>query len=95
VYKTPEPAPRPQPVVEVAPVIPPPPPPPEVTAENLKAIVPGTTREDVLKLGAPSSRMTMFGDEGHLVEIYSYVSKGATFGVIRLSDGSVSKIELR
>jgi hypothetical protein len=91
--KAPEPAPTP--AVEVAPAVPPPPPPPEMTAEDLKSIVPGATREDVLKVGVPSSRLTMFGDEGHLLEIYSYVTKGVTFGVVRLSDGSVSKVELR
>ena len=49
-------APEPAPVItlaEVAPVAPPPPPPPQMTAENLKEVVPGTSREDVLKLGAP------------------------------------------
>jgi hypothetical protein len=66
-----------------------------VTADNLRSIVPGDTREDVLKLGIPAARLTMFGDEGHLLEIYSYMTKGATLGVVRLSDGSVSKVELR
>lgn len=95
VSRTPPPAPRPEPAAEPAPVLPPPPPPPQVTAENLKSIAPGTAREDVLKLGAPASRITMFGDDGHLLEIYSYMTKGATFGVVRLSDGAVSKVELR
>jgi hypothetical protein len=95
VNKTPEPAPRPVPAAEPALVVPPPPPPPEVTAENLKSLAPGTAREDLLKLGSPASRITMFGDDGHLLEIYSYVTKGATFGVVRLSDGAVSKVELR
>jgi hypothetical protein len=89
------PAPQPRPVVEVAPVVPPPPPPPEVTAENLKDIAPGAAREDVLKLGIPAARITMFGDDGHLLEIYSYRTKNTTFGVVRLSDGAVSKVELR
>jgi hypothetical protein len=93
--KTPEPAPPPQPLVEVAAMILPPPAPPEVTADTLRSIVPGATRGDVLKLGTPGLRLTMFGDEGHLLEIYSYMTEGATFGVVRLSDGSVSKVELR
>jgi hypothetical protein len=76
-------------------VVPPPLPPPDVTAENLKGIAPGAAREDVLKLGVPAARITMFGDDGHLLEIYNYMSKNATFGVVRLSDGAVSKVELR
>ncbi len=85
----------PEPVVEPAPVPPPPPPPPPVTAEDLKTITPGAAREDVLKLGVPASRITMYGEEGHLLEIYSYITNGAIFGVVRLSDGAVSKVELR
>ena len=49
----------------------PPPPPPAVTAEELKTVTAGMRRDDVLKLGTPSARITMF-DEGHLIEIYSY-----------------------
>ncbi len=96
VSKAPErPQQQPRPVVEVAPIIPPPPPAPEVTAENLRDIAPGAAREDVLKLGIPAARITMFGDDGHLLEIYSYRTKNTTFGVVRLSDGAVSKVELR
>ena len=95
VSKAPEPVAPPQPAIEVAAVIPPPPPPPEMTAADLKTVTPGTKREDLIKLGAPASRITMFSDEGHLLEIYSYVTKGATFGVVRLNDGAVSKVELR
>jgi len=34
-------------------------------------------------------------DDGHLLEIYSYATSNATFGVVRLSDGAVSRVELR
>jgi hypothetical protein len=34
-------------------------------------------------------------DEGHLVEIYRYQSRDTTFGVVRLSDGSVSNVQVR
>jgi hypothetical protein len=95
VSKAPAPPPQPRPVVEVAAVVPPPPPPPEMTAQNLKDIAPGAAREDVLKLGIPAARITMFGDGGHLLEIYSYMTKNTTFGIVRLSDGAVSKVELR
>jgi len=45
-------------------------------------------------MGAPASRITMY-DEGHLVEIYRYQSRDTTFGVVRLSDGSVSSVQVR
>src|SRR5580704_4890727 len=60
------------------------PPPPEVTPDDLKTLAAGTARRDVLKLGAPASRITMF-DDGHLVEIYRYQTRETTFGVVRLS----------
>jgi hypothetical protein len=69
------------------------PPPPVATADDLKNIEVGGDRADVLKLGPPASRITMF-DNGHLVEIYRYMKKDTTFGVVRLSDGSVSSVEL-
>jgi hypothetical protein len=76
------------------PILPAPPPPPEATAADLKTLAVGTPREDLLKLGAPASRITMT-DSGHLLEIYHYTSRGGTFGVVRLNDGSVSSVELR
>jgi hypothetical protein len=88
----PPPAPKPEP--ELAPVPPPPPPPREASAEDLKAIAVGTLREEVLKLGAPASRITMM-DDGHLLEIYSYMNSDTALGVVRLSDGAVSRVELR
>jgi hypothetical protein len=84
--------PKPDPVPEVS--QPAPPPPPEVTAEDLKKVTAGMHREEVLQLGQPASRITMF-DDGHLVEIYRYMAKDTTFGVVRLSDGSVSTVEVR
>jgi hypothetical protein len=70
------------------------PPPPQVTSDDLKALASGTARKDVLKLGAPASRITMY-DDGHLVEIYRYQSRDTTLGVVRLSDGSVSSVQVR
>jgi len=85
-------APPPAPVViQPIPVLPPP---PQVTPDDLKALASGTARGDVLKLGAPASRITMY-DDGHLVEIYRYQSHDTTFGVVRLSDGSVSSVQVR
>ena len=79
--------------IQPIPVLPPPPP-PHATPEDLLTLASGTTRSDVLKLGPPSSRITMF-DDGHLVEIFRYQARDTTFGVVRLSDGSVSKVEVR
>ncbi len=72
----------------------PPPPPPQVTADDLKALASGTERKDVLKLGAPAARISMY-DDGHLVEIYRYQSHDRTIGVVKLSDGSVSKVQVQ
>lgn len=71
-----------------------PPPPRHATPEDLQALASGTNRSDVLKLGPPSSRITMY-DDGHLVEIYRYQARDTTFGVVRLSDGSVSNVQVR
>ncbi|MBZ5634746.1 MAG: hypothetical protein LAO55_16615 [Acidobacteriia bacterium] len=70
------------------------PPPRQATPDDLNALAGGTPRADVLKLGAPSSRITMF-DNGHLVEIYHYQTRETSIGVVRLSDGSVSSVQVR
>jgi hypothetical protein len=93
----PAPLPVPPPVVVPEP-LPPPPPPPEATVDDLKNLAAGTNRDDLLKLGAPSSRITMF-DDGHLRETYHYYSHGpngdASIGVVRLVDGAVSVVEMK
>jgi hypothetical protein len=70
-----------------------PPPPPQVTLDDLKLLASGTPRGEVLKLGPPASRVTMY-DDGHLVEIYRYQTRDTIFGVVRLSDGAVSNVSL-
>jgi len=93
VHKTPAPAPvAPAPPAEVVAPVPPPPAPPVVTAEDIQKVSLGMQRGQLLKLGAPASRITMF-DDGHLVEIYRYMTKDTTLGVVRLTDGSVSSIQ--
>ena len=79
-------------LAEVAPVAPPPPPPPQMTADDLKQVTPGTSREDVLKLGEPSARITMI-DDGHLVEVYNYIAHGENLGRVRLTDGAVASVQ--
>jgi hypothetical protein len=70
------------------------PPPPQMTADDLKHVTSGMQRNDVLKLGEPSSRISMV-DEGHLLEIYRYQGKDKTLGVVRLTDGAVSTVLIR
>jgi hypothetical protein len=60
----------------------------------LKKITNGTRREDLLKLGAPASRI-MMSDDGHLVETFSYADKDISLGRVRLTDGVVSSVEVR
>jgi hypothetical protein len=74
---------------DVAPTLPPP---PEMSPEEFHTISNGMSREDLLRLGAPASRITMF-DDGHLVEVYSYRQNGQKFGALRLTDGAVSNVE--
>jgi hypothetical protein len=64
-----------------------------VSAEDLKKITAGMRRNDVLQFGTPSARVSM-AKEGHLVEIFSYMAKGETLGVVQLTDGSVSSVKL-
>jgi hypothetical protein len=62
-----------------------------VSAEALAAVVQGTTREDVLsKLGEPSSRFAIAGDEGFREKFTYHLESGAAV-VIRLVDGKVVK----
>jgi hypothetical protein len=73
-------------------VVPTLPPPPVMSPEDLRGVSTGTTRADVLKLGAPSSKITMFED-GHVVEQYSYYQNGQKFGGLKLTDGVVSNVQ--
>ena len=82
-----------EPLPELAPPPPPPPPAPVVTAADLKKVANGMTREDLLKLGAPASRITM-SDDGHIFETFSYYQKDTSFGRVKLTDGSVASVEV-
>jgi hypothetical protein len=70
------------------------PPPPTMTPESLKQVTVGMSRADVLKLGDPSSRIAMFED-GHMVETFSYRADGQRFGVVKVQDGAVAKIDAK
>jgi tetratricopeptide (TPR) repeat protein len=79
-----------------APSLAPPPPetPPEPTSDDLKQVAVGMTRQQLTKLGAPASRLTMDDDDGHVIEIYHYSLRTGRVGTIRLKDGVVSSIEV-
>ena len=83
-------------VVAPAPVAPAPvaPPPPEVTLDDLKQVAVGEQRDELLKLGPPSARISMWDDD-HLLEIFSYRAKELMLGHVRLHDGVVDSVELR
>ncbi|MEQ1887143.1 MAG: hypothetical protein ABL967_18925 [Bryobacteraceae bacterium] len=72
----------------------PPPAPPAMTRDDLRNVANGMNRSDVLKLGAPSSKMTTF-ENGHLVESYSYRENGSRFGGVKLTDGVVSDVQVQ
>jgi len=76
-------------LADVAPALPPP---PVMSPEDFRSVSNGMTRADVLKLGAPAGKITMFED-GHLVEVYSYRQGGQKIGTLRLTDGAVSSIQ--
>jgi hypothetical protein len=62
-----------------------------VTREELRLVTTGMQRPDVLRLGIPAAKITMY-DDGHLVEIYRYHSNDTTIGAVRLTDGTVSSV---
>jgi hypothetical protein len=88
-----KPAPPPQ-IEEPEPPAPPPPPPPEMTAADLRKVSAGMNRDEVLQMGAPAARITMF-DDGHLVEVFRYTQNDSNLGTVRLSDGAVSSVQVK
>jgi hypothetical protein len=72
---------------------PPPPPAPQVTAEDLRKVTNGMKRDELLKFGAPASRI-MMSDDGHVFETFSYAQKDTSIGRVKLTDGAVSSVEV-
>src|SRR5260221_8860265 len=72
----------------------PPPPParPQVTADDLKKVVVGMDREQLLRIGEPAGRITL-SEDGHLIEIYQYSANRSRFGTVPLTDGTVSSVQ--
>jgi hypothetical protein len=68
--------------------------PPGQAATDLKKVTVGMSREELLKLGAPAGRITL-PDDGHLIEIYQYTANGNMLGTVRLTDGSVTNVQMQ
>jgi hypothetical protein len=63
-------------------------------ASDLRAVNQGTTRDDVIdRLGSPAARVTI-PEEGRFVEVYYYHAKGEPVGAVRLSNGTVTEVQL-
>lgn len=62
-----------------------------VSLDDLKTVSVGISREQLLKLGDPSSRVSMT-DDGHLLEIFQYSNGATNLGTVRLTDGKVSSV---
>jgi hypothetical protein len=69
---------------------------PEPTAEEFATIQVGASEQDVItKLGQAESKVTIPDDDGHLLEICQYWSKGKQLGTVRLDNGLVVNVESR
>ena len=67
----------------------------EPTAEEMASIQVGASEKEVFTtLGQPESKVTI-PDDGHLVEICQYWSKGKQLGTVRLDNGQVVNVESR
>jgi hypothetical protein len=67
----------------------------EPTAEELASIQVGASEQELVStLGPPESKVTI-PDDGHLVQICQYWSKGKQLGTVRLDNGQVVNVESR
>jgi hypothetical protein len=66
----------------------------EPTVEEVASIKVGTTSGELrAALGAPESRVSIPGDDGHLLEICQYWAKGEAVGTVRLDNGRVISVQ--
>jgi hypothetical protein len=66
----------------------------EPTVEEVAAIKLGATSSEVNDtLGVPQSRVSIPGDDGHLLEICQYWAKGGPIGTVRLDNGRVISVQ--
>jgi hypothetical protein len=84
------------PIAPVAPVIPEPVVVKEPSVDQIAAIQVGVTANELQSaLGAPESRVSIPGDDGHLLEICQYWAKGQPLGTVRLDNGRVVSVQTR
>jgi hypothetical protein len=69
--------------------------PPPPSPEDFAKVKEGTPREDVqTALGTPSSRITIPGDDGHLIEILTYYDGNRHIGTVRMDNGAVVSVSV-
>ena len=65
----------------------------EPSAQEVASIQVGATSSEMSAvLGPPESKVSIPGDDGHLLEICQYWSKGEPVGTIRLDNGRVVSV---
>jgi hypothetical protein len=65
----------------------------EPTVEEVASIKVGTSSSELrAALGTPESRVSIPGDDGHLLEICQYWAKGEAIGTVRLDNGRVISV---
>jgi hypothetical protein len=68
----------------------------EPSVEEIAAVQVGATAKDLeATLGPPESRVSIPDDDGHLLEICQYWSKGQALGTVRLDNGRVVSVQTR
>jgi hypothetical protein len=66
----------------------------EPTVEEVARIKVGATASELsMVLGAPESKVSIPGDDGHLLEICQYWAKGEPVGTVRLDNGRVVSVQ--
>jgi hypothetical protein len=68
----------------------------EPSVEEIAAVKVGATAKELeAALGPPESRVSIPDDDGHLLEICQYWSKGQALGTVRLDNGHVVSVQTR
>jgi hypothetical protein len=68
----------------------------EPSVEQIAAVKVGATANELeATLGQPESRVSIPDDDGHLLEICQYWSKGQALGTVRLDNGRVVSVQTR
>ena len=68
----------------------------EPSVEDIAAVKVGATSNEVAAaLGAPESRVSIPDDDGRLLEICQYWSKGQQLGTVRMENGRVVSVQTR